>query len=212
MGEVSGKKLQPDAFFLDTPSCQPCSRDEEFLTAEAFCTVCKEFLCSTCTSVHRKLKVSKGHTIQDKFSMPGSITGLENEMKHEDQDSQSCEKHPSEFIKYFCPEHQVCLCGHCLALKHRNCEVEIISEISNDFKDSQEYEDINADIAQLLEGIDRCSIDAERNISVVQRLGERELSKLRSYRKEVNKKFADREKELIDLIEIKRTADENLMR
>ncbi|XP_052809429.1 uncharacterized protein LOC128237889 [Mya arenaria] len=95
MDQDPGKKLQVDTSALDMTYCQPCSQDGETIPAEAFCTVCKEFMCSTCTSVHKKQRMSKSHKLLDKSSMPSTMRGFTTK----EESTQPCDIHPEESFK-----------------------------------------------------------------------------------------------------------------
>ncbi|XP_052808134.1 uncharacterized protein LOC128237003 [Mya arenaria] len=191
--EVSGKKLSDQ----DRAYCQPCYEEGEHITADAFCTVCKEFLCSTCINEHRALKATKRHTLLDKTSMPTSMTDKVNE----ENNNMPCDIHPKEFIKYFCSSHETVNCGHCLVIEHRSCKINIISEISDSFKNGPDYRDIKSLISKLLKDVNDCISDVESNIKTVLKIGEDEIKKLKDYREKVNNNFDEREKSLLEIIE-----------
>ncbi|XP_052794718.1 uncharacterized protein LOC128227859 [Mya arenaria] len=205
--EVPGKKLQAGPSTANTTYCQPCEQDDEILPAEAFCTVCKEFFCSKCASLHRKQKISRSHNLLDKSNMPTSISGHEDNHGY----TEPCKTHPEESIKYFCSTHQTLICGHCAVQNHRSCHADVISDISKAFKDDQEYGDVIKTIARLFEDIDLCASDVKKNVDVVAKLGENEVYKLRRYRQEVNKYFEEREQALLKLIEKTKHMDEELL-
>jgi len=46
--------------------CQPCGN----VLATAYCTDCSDYLCSTCTEHHRKLALTKQHTLLAGSAMP----------------------------------------------------------------------------------------------------------------------------------------------
>ncbi|XP_052809471.1 uncharacterized protein LOC128237934 [Mya arenaria] len=231
--KVDGRILEADASVLDSTYCQPCSQDGETLPAKAYCTSCKEFMCSNCTNVHRKQRVSKSHTLLDGTSMPTTMMGFatkeestESYDKHPDGNSmpttmmgfatkeestESCDKHPGEIIKYFCPTHQSLNCGHCLVLGKISCKQEIISEIAQDFKDSQEFKDIKQGLTKLLEDIDACASDVEELIKFVENLNISEISKLREYREQVVKYFDEREQALNKTIDEIKKKDKTLL-
>ncbi|XP_052806697.1 uncharacterized protein LOC128235949 isoform X1 [Mya arenaria] len=205
--EVPGKKLQAGPSAEDTTYCQPCEQDDEILPAEVYCTVCKEFLCSSCASVHRKLKMSRSHFLLDKSNMPTSIGdhGVEYEC------TEPCDIHPKESIKYFCSTHQTLICGHCAVQNHRSCHADVISDISKAFKDGKEYGDVMKTTARLFEDINLFASDVEKNVDVVAKLCENEVDKLRRYREEVNKFVEEREQALLKLIEKMKNMDEELL-
>ncbi|XP_052805909.1 tripartite motif-containing protein 45-like [Mya arenaria] len=205
--EVPGKKSQAGPSTANTTYCQPCEQDDEILPAEAFCTVCKEFFCSKCASLHRKQKMSRSHTLLNKSDMPTAINVIQDEYER----TELCEIHPKEIIKYFCPTHHNLNCGHCLVNNHRSCDVKFISDILKAFKDGQEYGDIINTISSLFEDIDSFASDVENNIDVVAKLGENEVSKLRRYREEVIKYFEEREQALLKFIEKTKNMDGELL-
>ncbi|XP_052776660.1 uncharacterized protein LOC128214306 [Mya arenaria] len=205
--EVPGKKLQLRTSAVDTTYCQPCSQDGETLAAEAFCTVCNEFLCSNCASVHKKLKMTRSHALLDKSNMPTSMSSQDDN----DEYIEPCEIHKKEFIKYFCPTHQTLNCGHCAVQNHRSCHVDVISDISKAFKDGPEYSDIDNAIAKLFKDIDKCASDVEKNKTLIAEMGESEVSKLRRCRDEVNKYFDERENALLKIIEQMKNIDKALL-
>ncbi|XP_052778022.1 transcription intermediary factor 1-beta-like [Mya arenaria] len=205
--EVPGKKLQRKASSVDRTFCQPCSQDGDTLPAEAYCNVCKEFLCTTCVNAHRKLKITKGHALLDKSKMPTSVSDQEDE----DDCTEPCDIHPKEFIKYFCSDHQTLNCGHCLATEHRSCHVGVISDVAKSFKEGPEYDDITKTIPKILQEITDYSYDVEKNIKLVLKTGENEFARIRIYREEVNKYFEEQESLLLKIIDQMKNMDETLL-
>ncbi|XP_052812194.1 E3 ubiquitin-protein ligase TRIM71-like [Mya arenaria] len=206
--EVPGKKLQAGPSTADTTYCQPCEQDDEILPAEAYCTVCKEFFCSKCASLHRKQKMSRSHALLDKSNMLTSISVI---IEDEYKCTELRDIHHTEIIKYFCPTHHTLNCGHCVVHNHRTCHVDVISDVSKAFKDGHEYGDIIKTIACLFEDIDSCASDVEKNVEAVAKLCKNEINKLRRYREEVNKYFEEREQALLKLIEETKNMDEELL-
>ncbi|XP_052811279.1 uncharacterized protein LOC128238961 [Mya arenaria] len=207
MDQVPGRKLQADVSSLDVSYCQPCSQDGETIPPEAYCTVCKEFMCSTCTSVHKKQRITKLHTLLDKTKMPTTMRGFTTK----DESTKPCDIHPDECIKYFCPNHQTLNCGHCSVLYHQSCKQQIISEIAKAFKEGQSYEAIKQVIVQFLKDIDACASAVKENTQLVEDLGEHEIAKIRKYRDQINKYFDEREQTLIETIAEMKNMDEILL-
>jgi len=127
--------------------CQICIEGGHAVEADAFCTVCTEFMCSGCSNVHRRSKVTRNHHQLDKEHMPSKDTVKK---AHENL-SEHCEKHPRELIKYFCPVHQALLCGDCIVLDSHTCKLESILNVSVSFKDSGVYKDIKLLVDKLAE-------------------------------------------------------------
>jgi len=141
--EVPGRS--PSAAGADPRYCQICIEGGNCVAADAYCTVCKEFMCSVCSNVHRRQRATRSHHQLDKENMP--ITANAEEV-HENL-SEHCETHLGELIKYFCPEHQALLCGDCVALDQHMCKLEAIANAAINFKDSSAYKDIQTHIRQL---------------------------------------------------------------
>jgi len=141
--EVPGRS--PPAARSDSRYCEPCIEGGKSVAADAYCTVCNEFMCSGCSNAHRWSKLSRNHHQLDKENMP---TTANVEEVHENL-SEHCEKHPRELIKYFCPEHQALLCGDCVALDQHMCKLEAIANAAIKFKDSSAYKYIQTHIRQL---------------------------------------------------------------
>ncbi|XP_052808634.1 uncharacterized protein LOC128237292 [Mya arenaria] len=208
MDEVPGKKiLQADASDLDVTYCQPCSQDGESFAVDAYCTVCKKFMCSPCTNVHRKQSVSKYHALLDKSILPTSV----RDCFTKEEGTESCDFHPRNFIKFFCPTHQSLNCKQCLDFEHRSCKVNLISDISKTFKQGKEYGQVNEVIAQLLKNVDDIDSDVEDSIQLVKMLSQNEITKLRKYRNIVNKYLDEREEALIKTISRMKNTDETLL-
>ncbi|XP_052811578.1 uncharacterized protein LOC128239130 isoform X2 [Mya arenaria] len=205
--EVPGKKLHEDGPALDAAYCQPCSQDGETLPAEAYCTVCKELLCSTCVNVHKKQKMLKSHTLLDRSCRPTTLKAKSDVQTY----TELCDIHPEELIKYFCPSHQTLNCGHCLATDHRACPIDIIADISEAFKDGQEYRDMNQAIALLIKAIKDGAVDVESRMQLINEFSENEVLKIREYRVKVNKYFAERESSLLEIIEQTKMMDISLL-
>ncbi|XP_052809491.1 uncharacterized protein LOC128237956 [Mya arenaria] len=208
MDAVPGRTLEADGSVLDATYCQPCYQaDRETLTAEAYCSACKEFMCSTCTNVHRKQMVSKSHILLDRTSMPTTIIGFSTK----EESTEPCDKHPGELIKYYCPTHQTLNCGHCLVLGKISCKQEIISEISQTFIDGQGLKEIKQGLAKLLDDIAACSSDVKEFITFVENLSISEISKLQEYREQVNKYFDEREQTILKTIDEIKNKDKTLL-
>lgn len=69
--EVPGRfERKPMASKDPTVHCDPCVSDGRQETAEGYCRMCKEYLCPTCISFHRKFRMTKSHTILQGFDIP----------------------------------------------------------------------------------------------------------------------------------------------
>jgi len=143
--EVHGQVRRPSVSIDDGPLCQLCIEGGDGIAAETYCRVCKEFLCSTCSNVHRRSKASRSHELIDKDDV-----GTESPEQYQGNQSEYCEKHPGELIKYYCDNHKSMHCGDCVALDKHRCEMMKISEIAKGFKSSDQYLSFKTSIHALI--------------------------------------------------------------
>ncbi|XP_060589370.1 uncharacterized protein LOC132744633 [Ruditapes philippinarum] len=152
--EVSGKKdnkhQDQTTSSGSTQVCQPCIADGERLDADGFCQNCQEYLCKTCIKYHRKVTVSKHHTILDKANMP---TNVEPQTVKQLCTS-TCNKHKLEIIKYFCRDHDTVGCGNCMVIDHKTCKVEFIPDIADEFTNGEKYKAILTRLEKLQTKVD----------------------------------------------------------
>ena len=127
------------------PLCQLCIEGGDGIAAETYCRVCKEFLCSTCSNVHRRSKTSRSHELIDKDEV-----GTEIPEQCKENESVYCDKHPGELIKYYCDNHKSMHCGDCVALDKHRCEMMKISDIAKGFKTSEQYQSFKTTISALI--------------------------------------------------------------
>ena len=118
-----------------TYTCNPCSEGGENEEADCFCTICKEFFCVDCASVHRRMRLTRNHRLVDTESMSTQPMEPANENL-----SEYCAEHPQELIKYYCPDHKSVHCGDCIVRSNHTCKMEILTDVAKGFKDSNEYQ------------------------------------------------------------------------
>ncbi|KAL3864023.1 hypothetical protein ACJMK2_005735 [Sinanodonta woodiana] len=108
--------LPPDKRKVDK-SCDSCLYEGNCLQATSYCTVCKEALCPTCESVHKKNKATRNHTfvqIQDLFANPEIAVNLSV--------SVTCPDHVGKEFEFYCKPHSSMCCSECFYKSHRACK------------------------------------------------------------------------------------------
>jgi len=133
--EVYGKVREPTPSIEEAHVCQLCIEGGDGIAAETYCRVCKEFLCSTCSNVHRRSKASRSHELIDKDDVG-------TETPEQCKEREYCEEHPKELLKYFCKEHKSLHCGDCIVLKKHLCDMLKISDVANGYKSSDGYKQL----------------------------------------------------------------------
>ncbi|XP_052778905.1 uncharacterized protein LOC128216385 [Mya arenaria] len=209
MDAVSGKKApEGTGSVSDHTFCQTCANDGKDIPPDAFCTVCKEFLCSNCARVHRNMKLTKSHPLQDKSTMPSSLQP-ESENKHF---TETCQRHAEEFIKYFCPNHETLLCGDCLAEKeHSSCTIERISQVAKRYKEGPKYNGLKAALVQVVNDIGNLSDNIQASMNYIDEESFTNINALRKFRNEINQYLDKREQKLLEEIEQKKKNSQSLL-
>ncbi|XP_052780805.1 uncharacterized protein LOC128217597 [Mya arenaria] len=209
MDAVSGKKApEGTGSVSDHTFCQTCANDGKDIPPDAFCTVCKEFLCSNCARVHRNMTFTKSHPLQDKSTMPSSLQP-ESENKHF---TETCQRHAEEFIKYYCPNHETLLCGDCLAeKKHRSCTIERISQVAKRYKEGLEYNGLKAGLVHMVNDIGNLSDNIQASMKYTDEESFTNINALRKFRNDINQYMDKREQELLEEIEQKKQKSQSLL-
>ncbi|KAL3891421.1 hypothetical protein ACJMK2_003683 [Sinanodonta woodiana] len=96
--------------------CDACNTEGTTSRAEGVCVVCKEAMCGDCLRVHRKLKISKNHTI---LSVEELACNPRNVIKL--AEGFTCSEHHGEDIKYYCKYHKLPCCATCVIKSHKIC-------------------------------------------------------------------------------------------
>ncbi|XP_052815489.1 uncharacterized protein LOC128242391 isoform X2 [Mya arenaria] len=209
--EVPGKKRDPD---LDKGSadatvyCQPCEEGGKRAVAQGFCQTCEEYMCAPCVEYHKRLKMSRNHILLSKDKMPSFYTSTK---KSAIGDTDYCNNHPKEMIKFYCPTHGDLGCGDCVVLDHRNCKVDYIADVAKEFVTGKSFRELEPSIKRaedLLSGFIR---NVKELFGDVKNQSKVEIDKLRKFRAEINIYLDRREKELLDNIEKVNTEDENAL-
>ncbi|XP_052781997.1 transcription intermediary factor 1-alpha-like [Mya arenaria] len=206
MNAVPGRKApMASGSAPDLMYCQPCAEDGKKILPDAFCPVCKEFLCSNCARVHRNMKIAKSHALQDKTSMPSSFRAESEDEKF----SETCQHHSKEFIKYYCPRHDSLLCGDCVIEDedHRSCKVEKIPQVAKRYQEGEEYISLKTGLGQMVRDIENYILYIQVRINSVDEESLTNINEFRKFRNKVNQYLDKRENELLaEIDQTKRTA------
>ena len=126
MASVDGSKsLQGASDELYDIICGPCQTDNLDKQGNHYCNECREYLCKSCKDAHRKLAISKGHTILSGKQIPSRTS-----------DSQRpgfaayCSCNKNQQVEFYCEDHTEVFCSPCKMVKHRNCKTADVQEKS----------------------------------------------------------------------------------
>ena len=141
--EVEGRRPGKNG----VPFCQPCADTGNSVTADKFCSVCKDWLCVTCIEYHRRFKSTRIHNLLDQDLVSNST-----QEKKKENTIYYCEAHPTELIKYYCPTHDTLHCGDCAA--SLSCKMDKLSSITNQIGNKDMLKELQTYIGQLIKSTD----------------------------------------------------------
>ncbi|VDI25816.1 Hypothetical predicted protein [Mytilus galloprovincialis] len=174
--------------------CGICSLRQITKVCKYWCPGCEEGICDECKEHHKLLKATRSHEpipISNYKSLPSFITGIQ----------QSCVYHNEQYQQY-CAEHALPICFKCIN-DHRKCNVTTLEKVTNDFKTSEQFLDLESRLDDLLENIDRIKKDRHSNMTNIEEMKMRLGKEIRQKRVEINKHLDNLEKQLIKDLEEK---------
>ncbi|XP_045188165.2 transcription intermediary factor 1-alpha-like [Mercenaria mercenaria] len=192
--EVSGRTKSNQEDGKENILCQPCHGDGDNVPAEGYCETCHEYFCSSCLKFHRKQSVSKNHVIKSKDEMPRVKIQT-------DPCSELCAFHHTEIVKFYCQGHNSVGCGDCMVLEHKSCKVQLVSDVSGNYGNSDELEQIKRKIEDLRKDISASKHEIKRSLQVVEDVKIKIIKDIKSYRREMNNYLDRVETELIQEVE-----------
>ncbi|XP_076454649.1 E3 ubiquitin-protein ligase TRIM56-like [Babylonia areolata] len=93
--------------------CAVCPSSNNKVAASHFCLECAVKLCTTCSSYHQRLPVSKDHSLRDLNRL--TARDLASHIRS------SCKNHQARSAEVCCPAHEELLCWECATTRHRCC-------------------------------------------------------------------------------------------
>ena len=182
--------------------CQPCDEDGPRLPAHGYCTDCKEHLCRSCFTSHKKHKLSKHHTLLDAKCMPqlSQQRSTSNQNNQPSDLTTPCRKHPTEIIKFYCHDHKELLCSVCVTINHtaNTCNVSYIPDISGGFAKSKENETTVKVMNIITERYEKIREDLKKMRSKSNISFENLSEDIKQFRKDVNQWLDKLEKQIED--------------
>jgi len=181
----------------DTMFCHLCTT----VKASAYCLDCRIYLCPSCEGQHKKYPTFKDHRLLTGGKLPSFYP-----TKHGRDDLNKCLDHPQEEIKFFCASHNEVYCCICNTSKHSGCQQKYIPDISKDYIKS-EYKDLTAFFQNTTKTTINCLQDINNCIKKVDQLSSSQVEKLRKFKVLIIAYLDQREKELLQEIQLTRDRD-----
>jgi hypothetical protein len=170
--EVAGKRLDDD-----TELCEPCQEGNMSTQADGYCNDCGENMCQACFQSHVKMRLGRNHVLG--AVVAGRKQGTQSS-------SEKCKKHTSEFIKYYCRNHDFVGCGHCLLFDHRKCEPELINDIAKNLTESSDFKNILKELNELESLKTEVEASLEKNRNGNTGYHEKAIQGIQKHRAEIN--------------------------
>jgi len=182
--------------------CEPCGN----VPADAYCTDCPEYFCSSCANVHEKQRVTKDHKLLRGRAMP--LSQQASSKPGSDQVRfKKCPQHPHEELKFFCETHQDICCVACNLVMHKQCQVVYIPDVAKNYKTGPEY-------TQLIENLTEIKQLAANNVTAiktkmkeVETLEKEDITTLEKYRAEIKERVDRQIDELLSQVKQLRGKD-----
>ncbi|XP_060591999.1 uncharacterized protein LOC132746767 [Ruditapes philippinarum] len=197
--EVPGKQKPKKTFSVSRGSaedfllfCIPCDRDGARVPAKGYCLTCTEHLCDTCCKHHKKQTPSRHHILQDQDSMPTtpSVPIVKDEFD-------SCDDHGDEKLKFYCKDHDIVACSVCVTLKHRLCTVDYIPKLSEHILDSEELNEIMAEMKALEDNYNSQIKRIKDEMKAISKNHDDVVKAIHQFRKEINTRLEEMEKHAV---------------
>ncbi|XP_052817391.1 uncharacterized protein LOC128243581 [Mya arenaria] len=165
-------------------------------------------MCAPCVEYHKRLKMLRNHILLSKDRMPSFYPTTK---KSAIADTDYCNHHPQEMIKFYCPTHGDLGCGDCVVLDHRSCKVDYIADVAKEFVIGNEFRELEPSINRAEDLLSGLVSNVKEIFGNVENQSKVEIDKLRKFRVEINTYLDRCEKELLDNIEKVKTEDENAL-
>jgi len=190
--EVGGKIADTTR---DAELCQPCGDAGHYVIAVKFCSVCKEWLCRSCTDYHRRLRALKSHTLFDKDELP-----VTNQNHGQENTTKYCETHPKELLEYFCPEHKTLYCYQCATSS--TCKLDKIARVCKDIRSDEEFRKLQTNIEGLVQEASLLGISTSKMKTEVGEKGARDVDEVELFEQLMIKKLKTQSRNIKDDINI----------
>lgn len=105
-----------------------CTACEEGQEAPFYCMQCEEWLCESCVDAHKRVRITKDHTIVPKAEVNVAV----NKSPWEQQ--MMCKQHKQEELKFFCERCEKLTCRDCQLLDHKDHKYQFLDQAADQYK------------------------------------------------------------------------------
>jgi len=161
-------------------NCDLCAEGDENIPAETYCTVCNEFMCTPCATVHQRSRSSRNHKLVDIESMP-----RKRSEKSQENVSEYCKEHPRELVKYYCPTHGDLLCGDCIVKNNHTCKMEVIADVSKGYGNSTEFKQHEVKLKTITDRISKTKHEIDLTAVSIDEAKKQSVKQVRKFQAEL---------------------------
>ena len=108
-------------------NCDNC----EDVKATGYCNDCGDFLCDECESAHKRVKLSRNHTIVSLNELKDQVTSLVPIKKAIPE----CPKHPENTLKMYCTTCSTLICTDCTVRFHKDHNYDLVVDVIDQHKE-----------------------------------------------------------------------------
>ncbi|XP_060579879.1 E3 ubiquitin-protein ligase TRIM33-like [Ruditapes philippinarum] len=177
--EVSGQ-ITVDTKQIPQLFCFPCDQDGRTEPAYGYCQDCQEHLCKTCFEHHTRPKPARNHILLDKNEMPLQPITVDINLDTTD----NCTKHTNKPLEFYCNNHDAVTCYVCVTLKHKQCRVDYIPDVSGNL--SEELKNLTTKMEMMVKEYESRIRRAEASTKQLDQSHGKVVEEIKLFRKEIN--------------------------
>ncbi|XP_052091106.1 protein wech-like [Mytilus californianus] len=167
-------------------TCGPCQQGKVNTSADICCYNCDEGLCSTCFSLHERLKLTHDHETIDIQTYKPSFGSNKTE----------CDTHRQQ-LRLYCPSHLMPCCDECISKGHSKCTgIKSLANVVDQTKIEKSKKSVEKDITSILQLLDKMANNKSENIQRGEQQYQIIKESISKIRKEINKHLDQLEKKI----------------
>lgn len=173
-----------------SPVCSGCELDGKNIPATGFCVICSDYLCSMCIQHHKKVKLTRNHSIQ----LLTSSTSRDRKSGIHQVLVDFCDKpgHEDKLIEFFCASCKAVLCALCSNKEHRKCDLVLyLQDIADDIDNNPNMIEFDAKTRQMNYVLNTTKEQIDKNTSLIEEYSENAKIEINRNRDAIKKHFED---------------------
>jgi hypothetical protein len=125
--------------------------------------------------------------------------------------SEICAKHVNEIVKYFCMSHDAVGCGDCMIIDHKSCKVDRIQDISTEYFNGTEHQNILKKVEQFVTDMDEIRRELQASGGNIKQAYTQAMTDVKAFKKEIINYLNKAESEMLEMINERKKKNEMLI-